>query len=102
MATGPSLVVGAAGGFLGEALGMYELRRTNPAELPKYLRSKFYWSMNFLMAGLGGGLAVLYGVKEVNAMLAVNIGASAPMIIKSLVANIPPDLCTACELIGRY
>jgi hypothetical protein len=47
--------------------------------------------MNFLMAALGGALAVLYGVKEVNAMLAVNIGASAPMIIKSLVANIPPS-----------
>src|SRR5437016_290847 len=83
-------LVGTAGGFLGEVLNLYELRRTDPADLPKYLKSKFYWGMNIIMAAIGGGLALLYGFKESNAMLVVNIGISAPLIIKSLAGNVPP------------
>lgn len=82
-------LVGFCGGFLGEVLSLYELRHTDPANLPKYLTSKFYWAMSALMAFLGGGLAILYGFKDVNAILVVNIGASAPLIIKSLAANAP-------------
>jgi len=82
-------IVGFCGGFLGEILGLYELRHTDPASLPKYLTSVFYWVMNILMASIGGGLALLYGFKDVNALLVVNIGASAPLIIKSLATNAP-------------
>ncbi len=82
-------IVGFCGGFLGDILGLYELRQTDPANLPKYIRSKFYWGMNILMASLGGGLALLYGFKDVNALLVVNIGASAPLIIKALATNAP-------------
>ena len=81
--------VGFCGGFLGDILGLYELRHTDPSNLPRYLTSKFYWGMCAIMASLGGGLAVLYGFKDVNAILVVNIGASAPLIIKSLAANAP-------------
>jgi len=82
-------VVGFLGGFLGDILGLWELRHTDPASLPTYLRSKFYWAMNIVMASIGGGLALLYGFKDVNALLVVNIGASAPLIIKSLATNAP-------------
>jgi len=82
-------LVGFCGGFIGDILGLYELRHTDPSNLPKYLTSKFYWLMNIVMASLGGGLALLYGFTDVNAILVVNIGASAPLIIKSLAANAP-------------
>jgi len=82
-------VVGFAGGFLAEILALHELRHTAPSSLPTYIKSKFYWVMNIIMACLGGGLALLYGFKEVNALLVVNIGASAPLIIKSLATNAP-------------
>ena len=82
-------IVGFAGGFLADLLALYELRHIDPASLPTYIKSKFYWVMNIVMACLGGGLALLYGFKDVNALLVVNIGASAPLIIKSLATNAP-------------
>jgi hypothetical protein len=80
--------VGFLGGWLGELLALWELRH-DPSSLPKYLGSPYYWIMNVVMACLGGGLATLYGYKEVSAMLVVNIGASAPLILKSLATNAP-------------
>ena len=74
--------LGFAGGLVGELLGLHELRRSAPAELPKYLKSGFYWFVSFLMACVGGGLATLYGTGDVQALLAMNIGASAPLYLK--------------------
>lgn len=82
-------IVGFAGACLGEVPGLYELRHTDPGNFPKYLKSPFYWAMNLVMALAGGFLATLYGFREVNALLVVNIGASAPLIIRSLAANTP-------------
>ncbi len=81
--------VGFFGGWLGELLPLWELRHSDPSSLPKYLGSPYYWIMCFVMACLGGILATMYGLKEVNAILVANIGASAPLIIKSLVTNTP-------------
>jgi hypothetical protein len=81
-------LVGFLGAFLAEFLALWELRH-DPASQPKYLKSPYYWIMNLLMACMGGGLAMLYGFKEVNAILVVNIGASAPLILKSLATNVP-------------
>jgi hypothetical protein len=81
-------LVGFLGAFLAEFLSLWELRH-DPASQPKYLKSPFYWIMSVLMACGGGVLAMLYGFKEVNAILVVNIGASAPLILKSLATNAP-------------
>jgi hypothetical protein len=82
--------LGFAGGLVGELLGLHELRRSAPAELPKYLRSGFYWFVSVLMACAGGGLATLYGTENVQGLLAMNIGASAPLILRSFASSIPP------------
>jgi hypothetical protein len=42
------------------------------------------------MIASGGLLAILYGTKDVNGFLAVNVGASAPLAIRGLMATVPP------------
>lgn len=82
----PVFLVGCLGGALGDVLGIVEARKTGA---PSYLRSFFYWVCLVLLALIGGGLTALYGVDNVKAVLAVNIGASAPLIIKSLASAAP-------------
>jgi len=83
-------VVGFVGGCLGEFLTIYELRKSDPGTLPRYLSSPFYWIMSLIMAAMGGGLATVYGFKEVQAIVVLNIGGSAPLIIKSLISGFAP------------
>ncbi|MCE5240226.1 hypothetical protein LLH23_17320 [bacterium] len=84
-------VVGWAcfGGFIAEFLRWYGLK--DSPNLPAYKASVFYWIMTIIMIALGGVLAVLYKVAPENPVLAVNIGASAPLIIKAL-ASVAPKL----------
>lgn len=81
-------VAGAVGGVLAELVRWYQLRES--PNLPAYASSLFYWVVTGLMVAAGGALAVLYGTTAVNALLAVNVGASAPLIIKALAQNTPP------------
>lgn len=79
---------GAVGGFLAQVGHWYSLRES--PNLPEYLRSSFYWIVTVAMIASGCVLAVLYGTANVNALLAVNVGASAPLIIKALAQTTPP------------
>ena len=82
-------VVGWAcfGGFIAEFLRWYGLR--DSPDLPAYRTSVFYWIMTVVMIAAGGVLAVLYKVAPENPVLAVNIGASAPLILKALASTAP-------------
>ena len=82
--------LGFLGAFLADFIGWYKLRRLKPEELPKYLSSFFYWIISFAMWIVGGILVILYGTSNVNAILALNIGASAPLIIGRFASIIPP------------
>lgn len=87
----PVELYGMFGGGLAEVLGLWRLRHTAPAELPHYLRSPFYWVMTILMVTSGGIVAFTYiksGI-SLSPILAVNVGASAPLIIGSLTATAP-------------
>ena len=58
------------------------MRQTAVSELPHYLRSGFYWLMTMLMIIAGGILTLVYvksGI-ELKPLVAINIGASAPLI----------------------
>jgi hypothetical protein len=82
---------GVLGGVLAELFGMWKLRRELKETLPPYLRSWFYWLMTVLMIASGGFVAFIYfksGV-SLSPLLAVNVGASAPLIIGSLTAASP-------------
>lgn len=77
------------GGVAAEAVGWWELCKAKPNEFPQYLKQPFYWIMTAIMAGLGGLLAVSHHAEEMGALLAINIGASAPLVLKSLARSLP-------------
>jgi hypothetical protein len=83
---------GILGGFFAELLGLFRLRQQSRQDLPVWLKSPFYWLITILMIAAGGGLVVVYlksGI-DLKPIIAVNVGASAPLIIGSLVAQTPP------------
>lgn len=85
------LLYGLAGGAAAEFLGLWKLRRQAISELPDWLKSPFYWLVTGTMVGIGGGLVVIYLSSNVSLtpILAVNLGASAPLIIGSLAGQAP-------------
>ncbi len=83
------LAIGVFGGSLAELAKWVGLRENNSQNLPHYAKSPFYWIITILLILAGGGLALLYGYTNVNALLAANIGASAPLIIRALASTAP-------------
>ncbi len=81
---------GMFGGALTEALRWYQLREAE--SLPAYARSPFYWAVTGAMIVIGGAVAVLYGTEPRNAILVLQIGISAPLIIKALAEAKAPAL----------
>jgi len=80
---------GLVGGVCAELLGLWKMRHVAPAELPSYLGSLFYWAMTLAMIAVGGVLVFVY-VKSgitLSPLVAVNVGASAPLIIGGLTAE---------------
>ena len=59
--------------------------------LPAWVTSAWYWTVTILMIVSGGVLVVIYirSSIAVAPFLAVNIGASAPLILGTLVAQAP-------------
>lgn len=65
-----------------ELFKWYKLKES--PNLPVYARSVFYWGVTLTMILASGGLAVLYGVEPRNAIMVLNIGISAPLLIRAL------------------
>jgi hypothetical protein len=83
-------------GFLGavaaEILALYKLRQIVPTQYPHYLKSFFhYWVPTILMSLMGGVIAVAYALDgtQFGTVLAMNIGASAPLVIGTWTKDIP-------------
>jgi hypothetical protein len=87
----PGFLFGLFGGVLAELLALFELRRHARQDLPHWLKSPFYWIITILMVLAGGGLVVAYIESDIaiKPILAINVGASAPLIIGTLVAKVP-------------
>ena len=82
---------GLLGGGLAELLKWYQMRESPTS--PPYLGSAKYWILTVLIA-LGGGL--LAAVQNVTSpLLALNIGISAPLILKALAAVTPVQTAQA-------
>ena len=83
---------GFCGGFLAELLGHFKLRHQSPGTFPAWLKSPYYWVVTVLMMIAGGLLVIIYlksGV-ALKVIVAVNLGASAPLLIGSLAAQTRP------------
>jgi hypothetical protein len=90
-------LVGAFGGAMIEAIKWW--RHRERGTLPEYIRSFFYWAVTLTMIVGGGLLAVLYGIDEPrNALMVMNVGASAPALISALAT---PDAVKADRRITR-
>lgn len=76
---------GLLGGGLAELLKWYQLRES--PNTPPYLGSTKYWVLTVLMALAGGLLAAVQDISS--PLLAINIGISAPLILKALAAVTP-------------
>lgn len=85
--------MGLVGGFAAEALKWYRIREELHDGVPDYAKSWLYWLVTLLMIFLGGVLVFVYqrvdGV-ELNLLLALNIGASAPLLLGALTSQASP------------
>ena len=75
--------VGAFGGALLELVHWWNLRRRN-TRFPNYARSPFYWCVTLLMVLAGGALSVFYFGEKAEAMIALHVGISTPLILQKL------------------
>ncbi len=76
-------IVGTIGGLVLELIHWWNLRRRNP-KFPKYAKSIFYWVVTAGMAVVGGVLAVFYFGDQAEAIVALHVGISAPLILQKL------------------
>lgn len=84
---GLSFLYGVIGGALGELLKWYALRES--PNLPTYVKSPFYWVVTVLMVLAGGGLVLIQGVDASNPWLGINVGITAPLILKGFASAVP-------------
>lgn len=82
---------GLFGGVGAEASVVFTHRHRAPKDFPYWLRSWTYYAACLVMVLLGGGIAVAYASSgtTLNAILAIQIGASAPLIFRKLSESIP-------------
>jgi hypothetical protein len=74
-------------GSLGiELTSLLQVFHTEPIKMPERYKRPLYWLCRLLLALGAGGLAVAYEVQK--PLLAVNIGASAPLILQALASGI--------------
>jgi hypothetical protein len=78
------LLWGVLGGLAAEFVGIYELRHHDPSNWPSYMRNRWFWIFSAIMAIIGGALAYAYSDSgsDISPVLAINVGASAPLILR--------------------
>ena len=82
---------GCLGGFAAELLQLHELSKIDSP--PKYLRRPAYWFVTLLMIGLGGVLGLAFFTSgSMHSLLALQIGASAPLIVRKVASSLAPEV----------
>ena len=77
-----ALYIGCVGGIAVEVLALVKLKFLHPKDR-KYLEEWFYWAVTVGTIVIGGFLTMVYKLDGINLSytLAMNIGATAPLII---------------------
>jgi hypothetical protein len=86
---------GLFGGFLAEFAAVSVHRRKDRRKWPAEFRLWTYWAVGAVWIVLGGVFAYLYstsGGVTLNPLLAVNVGATAPLIAEQLARSLKPAL----------
>ncbi len=78
---------GCVGGMLAELLHWWNLRES--LLLPAYSKSVFYWCITIAMILAGGFITWVYFGDKAEAMIAVHVGLSTPIILQKFVNSIP-------------
>ena len=78
---------GCAGGALAELLHWWNLRQNK--QLPDYAISPLYWVVTLAMVVAGGFITWVYFGQRAEAVLALHVGVSTPLILQKLVTSIP-------------
>lgn len=82
---------GLFGGAVAEIVELFEARQRLAHEIPYWLKSRLYWAITAMMILVGALLTVAYVRSGANltALLAINIGASAPLALRRLTGAVP-------------
>lgn len=82
---------GLFGGVGAEVSVVFAHRHRAANDFPYWLKSWVYYISSLVMVFFGGGIAVAYASSgtTLNAILAIQIGASAPLIFRKLSETIP-------------
>src|SRR5580698_526759 len=78
---------GFAGSAAVEVVMLHQLMQDG-AELPERYHKPAFWVVRILLAVVGGGLALAYDIDK--PLLAANIGAATPLIIKAFAEGVRP------------
>ena len=79
---------GFGGSVAVEVVSIFQFFHDTPIKFPERYSRFWYYVIRLFLAFIGGGLAVAYGIED-KPLLAVNIGASAPLIIHALRQAVP-------------
>jgi hypothetical protein len=86
-------VCGATGSLAIEIVSLASHYDDGGLALPARYSKVGFWVARLLLAGLGGALAVAYGVTQ--PILAVHIGVATPLIVRTLRGSVPVGLHAA-------
>lgn len=88
--TQPAVLFAAFGAIGMQLLSLMEMRNIPKAERPDF-KDIFYWFPFIVSPLIGGGLALayIYPADVLKPLVAINVGVSAPLILRSM-ANINP------------
>lgn len=74
-----------------EVVAINQLWNSEQSHVPAHYKNPWFWACRLLLACIGGGLTIAYGIKE-NPILAVNVGAAAPLIVRALASGVSGKL----------
>jgi hypothetical protein len=86
-----SFLWGFGGSIAVEIVALNDYWNAGRGRLPARYKNGWFWLCRVLLAGIGGGLTVAYGITA-NRLLAVNIGVATPLIIQAFGRRVAAQL----------
>lgn len=87
---------GFGGSIAVEIVTLINVFESEPLFIPDRYRRLSFWLVRTLLAVVAGGLAIAYDIQK--PLLAANIGAATPLIIKALAQGVQTSAQTAFHI----